>query len=128
MLVSPAKRYQGQFIDGLVSMALFVPSFYLSKIFLSAGMLADALIIAFPLAYFLFSDGLPHGQSLGKKFIGISVVNMNSGKPCTYFRSFLRNGPALLLGIIDAALILFRRRQRFGDVLARTIVIYGKPK
>ncbi len=127
-LVTPAKRYQGQFIDGLVSLALFIPSLYLTKIFLSAGIVNDLLAIILPLGYFLLSDGLPNGQSLGKKLIGISVVNMNTGKACSYLRSFLRNGPALILGGLDAILILFRRRQRLGDLMARTIVVYGKPK
>jgi uncharacterized RDD family membrane protein YckC len=127
-LVTPAKRYQGQFIDGFVSFALFIPSLYFTKQFLPEGTLADILTLFLPLGYFLLSDGLPNGQSLGKKLIGISVVDIRSGKACTYFGSFLRNGPSLVLGVIDAALILFRRRQRVGDLFARTVVVYGKPK
>lgn len=127
-LVTPGKRYQGQFIDGLVSIALFFPSLYLAKNFLSEGILADFLIVFLPLAYYLFSDGLPNGQSLGKRLLGISVVNMRTGKACSFLQSFLRNGPALIFGGIDAVMILFRRRQRLGDMIARTVVVYGKPK
>ena len=127
-LVTPAKRYQGQFIDGMVTIAFIIPSLYLTKQLLAEGALADIFTLIIPLGYFLFSDGFPHGQSIGKKLIGISVVNMHTGKPCSYLGSFLRNGPALILGALDAVLILFRRRQRLGDLLARTVVVYGKPK
>jgi len=127
-LVTPAKRYQGQFIDGLIALALFISSNYLSKVFIQQGATADMLTIALPLIYFLLSDGLPNGQSIGKRIIGISVVNMNTGKACSFLGSFLRNAPSLFLGLIDAVLIVFRRRQRFGDILARTVVINGTPK
>ena len=127
-LVKPAKRYQGQFIDGLVSLVLFVPSLYVAKWLFAEGLAADLFTLALPLGYFLLSDGLPHGQSLGKKILRISVVDMRTGKACTLLGSLLRNGPALVLGSIDAILILFRRRQRLGDLLARTVVINGMPK
>ena len=127
-LVSAAKRYQGQFIDGLITVILFLPGIYLAQNYLTNGTFANVVPLLFPLAYFLFSDGLPQGQSLGKKIIGICVVNKKTGQACSYWASFLRNGPSLILGAIDAILILTRRRQRLGDIFANTIVIYGKPK
>ncbi|AXQ31570.1 hypothetical protein D0B54_00125 [Solimonas sp. K1W22B-7] len=41
-------------------------------------------------AYFLLADGLPNGQSLGKKWIRLAVVDERSGKPCTYLQAIVR--------------------------------------
>lgn len=42
------------------------------------------------IAYFLLADGLPHGQSLGKKWVRLAVVDARSGKPCSYLQSIVR--------------------------------------
>ena len=85
--------------------------------------LAGVIKIVVPLLYFVFSDALPGGQSLGKKLLGIKVVSKTTGKPCNILQSFLRNAFSPILGIIDAALILGRERQRLGDLFANTIVV-----
>ena len=122
-LANPGKRYQGQFIDGLISLALFGASIYFFKSLHLDSPLIDVLIILIPFSYFALSDSLPKGQSLGKKLLNISVVSKETGKPCTVWQSLVRNMFTPILGAIDAIAILGRGRQRLGDMMAGTIVI-----
>jgi len=43
------------------------------------------------LAYLLIGDGLFDGRSVGKKIIGLRVVSEDTGKPCSFRDSILRN-------------------------------------
>jgi len=122
-LAHPGKRYQGQFIDGLISLILFAAMMYLANIFELSGSLVDIAIILVPFSYFVFSDALPGGQSLGKKPLGLFVVSKDTGEPCTMWQSFLRNAFTPILSVLDAALILGADRQRIGDKMANTVVI-----
>lgn len=122
-LATPGVRYQGQIVDLLVTALVFAVSAYLVKKTTLTGATADILIALPPSIYYLLSDALPKGQSLGKKLIGIAVVSKNTGKPCTLLQSFARNILTPILGALDAVLILLKRRQRLGDLMANTIVI-----
>ena len=42
------------------------------------------------LVYILLADGLP-GGSIGKRMMGLSVINWKTGRPCSYFESATRN-------------------------------------
>jgi len=122
-LAHPGKRYQGQFIDGLISIVLFAGVMYLSKVIGFEGDVANTLIVIIPVSYFVFSDALPGGQSLGKKPFNISVVSKTTGKPCNIWQAFIRNIFTPILGVLDAVLIIGKKRQRLGDRFANTIVI-----
>ena len=71
------------------------------------------------------------GQTLGKMALGIMVVK-EDGKSCDYPAAFLRN----ILRIIDAlpfayilgliVIALTKRRQRIGDIVAKTVVVKAK--
>lgn len=122
-LAHPGKRYQGQFIDGLIAVILFAAMMYLANIFEASGSLVDIAIILVPFSYFVFADALPRGQSVGKKLLGISVVSKDTGEPCTLWQSFIRNAFTPILSILDAVLILGEDRQRIGDKMANTMVI-----
>ena len=122
-LASPGRRYVGELIDSLISAIIFM--FFLSlgnSIGLSQGITGwlASLIAAL---YFLLSDGFPRGQSLGKKLLGISVIDSVTGESCSLKQSLFRNLLSPLLGIIDAFFILGKKRQRIGDKLAKTVVI-----
>ena len=122
-LAHPGKRYQGQFLDGLVSVCIFFLCMYAAKSLGLEGQWVDVLIIGLPFIYFVFSDALPNGQSLGKIPLGICVVSKSTGEPCSLLQSFARNFLTPILGAIDAILILGKQRQRLGDKFANTIVI-----
>lgn len=93
------------------------------------------------LAYLLIGDGLFHGQSFGKKLIGLKVVSRDTQNPCTFRDSILRNSTfgigylfynVLWFGwvaVIIIALLEFfimlgsREHKRIGDEIAGTLVI-----
>jgi uncharacterized RDD family membrane protein YckC len=120
-LAHPGKRFQGQFIDGLIAYMLGIVAFYL----LHAIIGKDASVfvaVTVGLIYFLFSDALPNGQSIGKKLLKIKVINKETLQPCSFIQSFLRN-ITFPLGIIDWVFIFFGTHRRLGDFMASTIVV-----
>ena len=121
-LASVGERFTAQFIDGLIAFAFGAAFYY------SAKALDWPLELAFVgwLIYLLACDGLPGGQSLGKRITKSSVVNVDTEEPCSYWRSALRNFPILVLGVIDAAFIVGKQRRRLGDYIAGTKVVKAK--
>lgn len=97
------------------------------------------------LAYLLIGDGLFEGKSVGKWLIKIKVFQYESGKPCAFRESVIRNFPLVvgyilmkvpLIGFIFPLLVIFfegllmignERYMRFGDELAKTRVIEENP-
>ena len=103
------------------------------------------------ITYLLIADGLFGGMSIGKKLIGLKVVLINSGKPCGYKESILRNFifaiglllfgllreipllgwvfsiivPVLILSVEGLILLGSENGMRFGDEIAKTRVIEG---
>jgi uncharacterized RDD family membrane protein YckC len=95
--------------------------------------------------YSLIADGLMDGRSIGKRLVGIKVIDITTNKPCSIHKSILRNIPfgfALLMFIVPViGLFLFifiglsvvgvetyflytdLGSMRIGDTLADTIVI-----
>lgn len=117
-LASRGSRLGAQTIDGLVAAALFwitVPLQRIDERFLGLGLILSA-------GYFLLSDGLPGGQSLGKRLLDIAVIDEKTRKPCSLGQSVLRNFTAFL-GAIDWLLIFGKKQKRIGDVVANTCVI-----
>ena len=55
------------------------------------------------LTYSLIADGFFDGRSLGKKMIGLRVVNLRTGMPCNFKDSILRNIP--IAAVVMFALI-----------------------
>jgi uncharacterized RDD family membrane protein YckC len=79
--------------------------------------------LVFGLAYVLFADGLPGGQSLGKRINNTAVIDAVTGEPCTFGQSLVRNSILTVLGVIDWVFIFGTKRQRLGDRAAHTIVV-----
>ena len=117
----PGKRFQGQFIDGIVTYFLGYLSFYILGFFVEKD-IAGYTAIAIGLLYFLLSDSLPDGQSIGKRLLNIQVLSEKSKQPCSLIQSFFRN-IIFPLGILDWIFILFGPNRRLGDFLASTIVV-----
>src|SRR3989338_3260108 len=86
-------------------------------------------LIATPLylIYMILTEGI-YGQSLGKKLFGIKVL-MVDGSKCSFKAAIIIN----LLRIIDAlqslyivgilAITFTEKRQRIGDLAAKTVVV-----
>ena len=87
------------------------------------------LISMGPFAYFIFSEGLMNGVTLGKKMAGIRV-RMLDGTPVTFAaataRNILRVADFLpgfyFIGIVS--MFVNPRLQRVGDLVAGTIVVH----
>ena len=121
-LASIGQRFTAQFLDGIVALAAGALFYFVA----SALGLALEWAIAGWILYIWFCDGLPGGQSLGKRVTGIRVVHVDTEKPCSYGQSFVRN-LAMVLGVIDAAFIVGKQRRRLGDLIAGTKVVQGVP-
>lgn len=82
--------------------------------------------------YILIKDGLLSGQSIGKAFVGLVVIQLGSGEPCTIIKSIKRNILLAIPGLNIAAIIfeafaIHRDEQgvRLGDKFAKTQVVEG---
>ncbi len=116
-------RFLAQMVDSLISGLIFIGVFYI----LSEAKLDTESVRVYSLAvsvsYYLLSDSLPKGRSLGKWIFKISVIDKKTGEYCSLVQSFFRNLLCITLGFIDSAFILGEKRRRLGDLLARTNVI-----
>lgn len=148
-LASLFRRWLGQFLDAWIAFIVVVAGFFLMFEFRSAPIARFSGTIAGILAllYLWLADGLKNGQSCGKRLLKTSVIDATTGAPCTYAKSFIRNGllfaplvlrfvisgalwlrlPLSFLGLADVLFIFGEKRQRLGDKLANTIVIEALP-
>ena len=122
-LATLPQRLAGQFLDGLVAAAPPIAAFLVTFVLNRAGIVLIVLACLFAFLYTLLADGLEGGQSFGKRMVGIRVVSMQTGMPCSFGQSFIRNFLLMVLGPIDWIFIFGDRRQRLGDKAAGTIVI-----
>ena len=96
---------------------------------------AVALLAGFVVlwGYYVLSEGLANGRTLGKREMGIRVV-MDTGHPLTFAASAVRN----LVRLVDAqpavsyvvggAFVLFHpQHKRLGDLVAGTVVVRDRP-
>ncbi|MBC8235266.1 RDD family protein [bacterium] len=121
-LASPMERWLGQFLDGLIYLAIILVPLVLIAFVEGARFV---IIIAFVIAifYLLFQDGLKNGQSFGKRIVKTKVIDSRSGLPCTFGQSFVRNLLLSILGFIDWIFIVGAKKQRLGDKAASTLVV-----
>jgi uncharacterized RDD family membrane protein YckC len=122
-LASLPQRLAGQFLDGLVASVPAIAAFFLTFVLNRAGIVLIVVTCLFAFLYTLLADGLEGGQSWGKRMVGIRVVSMQTGAPCSFGQSFVRNLLLMILGPIDWIFIFGDRRQRLGDRAAGTIVV-----
>lgn len=72
--------------------------------------------------YLFIKDGF-RGQSIGKKIVKIKVVHEQSGFAIEHPHSFIRSIPLVFLFPIDILFSIGAKRQRLGDIFAKTSVI-----
>ena len=122
-LSSRGERLLGQLLDGLVIFGLaFVGEFTVGRAAdLQGWPLFGALLPA--LAYYFLADALPGGQSLGKRMLDMKVIDAETGEPCSFGQSFIRNLILMIGGPVDWVFIFGDRHQRLGDKAAGTLVV-----
>ena len=130
--ISPAgttlARHMAATVDSLVAIVL---SFLLAQqVPEDLPIMVALTVVGVYLGYFFLLEAL-FGTTPGKFSTGLKIVSYN-GSPCstkqiairTLFR-LLETNPLLLGAIPAAARIIFSRdKQRFGDLLAGTIVVF----
>ncbi|PYP78523.1 MAG: hypothetical protein DMD35_11190 [Gemmatimonadetes bacterium] len=122
-LATLPQRIAAQFLDGLIAAVPFLVGVLITMLSNQPRIVFLVVSGILGMLYTLLSDGLEGGQSFGKRLVGIRVVSIETGAPCTFGQSFLRNLLLTILGPIDWIFIFGERRQRLGDKAAGTIVI-----
>ncbi len=117
------QRLLAQIVDGLVGSAGIFVGATLMALSPTIGIVALVLGALWSIFYYLLADGLHGGQSLAKQWLGMRVVDADTGAPCTFGQSFVRNLLLAVLGPIDWLFIFGDRHQRLGDKAAGTIVV-----
>ena len=85
-------RFAALFIDSLIVAIIPIVVIVIGAGSGRSGILALGYIlyIALYIAYFVYFEGGPTGQTYGKRALGIRVIDFNSGGQIGYGRAFLR--------------------------------------
>lgn len=88
---------------------------------------AGVLTLLIAIAYFVYFEGGPTGQTLGKRALGIRVYDFRQGGPIGYGRGFIRY-IGKILSSIPCYLGYFwmlwdREKQAWDDKLANSVVV-----
>ncbi len=126
----PMPRMLAWMIDSLIRIVIYVITFILLAFLGSTGM-GIALIITFVVEWFypVYFELFKNGQTPGKKSLNLYVVQEN-GSPVTPSASMIRNllrfvdFLPLFYGFALVSMLLTRRFQRMGDLVAGTVVLY----
>ena len=81
------------------------------------------------LAYALLKDTLYDGRSIGKKVMGLQVINSQTLTPCKMMESVIRNVSLLIpvFSLVEVIMVFVDKDNlRFGDKWANTMVIERK--
>lgn len=124
-------RAQAWMVDLLLRMGVFVVALIPLSLFGVGGNgLAMLLLFALMWAYWVVCEVWLDGQTLGKRALGLRVVNAD-GTPITWLPSVVRN----LLRVVDvlpgvygvglASTLIDPYGRRLGDVVAGTMVIHA---
>ena len=107
---------------------LAVPSIILVILFVVLDFgIAYVLSIVIGIAYFVYFEGGPTGQTLGKKALNIRVIDLRAGGPIGYGRALLRYvveaifSGILLLGYLW--MLWDREKQTWHDKAANSVVV-----
>jgi uncharacterized RDD family membrane protein YckC len=84
------------------------------------------LMIVVIVGYFVYFEGGPTGQTIGKKTVGIRVVDFATGGPIGYGRGFLRYVGRIASGILLLGYLWMLwdpEKQTWHDKIANTVVV-----
>jgi uncharacterized RDD family membrane protein YckC len=116
-------RVGAQIIDSLV---IGIPAAILLVVLDSVAFYLVVVVLG--IAYFVYFEGGPTGQTLGKKALGIRVIDLRAGGPIGYGRALVRylveaifSGNVLLLGYLW--MLWDREKQTWQDKAANSVVV-----
>lgn len=128
-----AQRLVAHFIDVCITFALILVFLIVAAMVESASTLLASgvkyLGVAAGVSYRLLGDGLMGGQAVGKRRMGIRVVDASTGRSCAVWQSVVRAVPLFVPfgNLMDVFYLLLNQRQRLGDRGASTYVVLGSP-
>jgi uncharacterized RDD family membrane protein YckC len=100
---------------------------YILTSFISGGTASLVMSFLITLGYFSVFEGSGSGQTVGKRLLGIRVVDFETGLPIPYGRAFARNIGRLISGLVFLLGYLWmlwdRDRQTWHDKIASTTVV-----
>lgn len=135
------KRFLAYILDGIVASLLAIPAILvyingITKLVKSSGdatftFIISVLLSFLPIVYSLLKDGLGKGQSIGKRAVGLKVIDLNDNTSCNFKQSFIRNIMFVLFGLIfligafiePVIVLISEDGRRVGDKVANTHVI-----
>ena len=116
------QRFAALFIDGLV---LLIPDIILIEAFEPA--VANLLSLLVTASYYTYFEGGRTGQTIGKRALGIRVIDFKAGGPIGYPRGLLRYIArflsALVFGLGYFWMLWDREKQCWQDKIAGTVVV-----
>lgn len=131
-LAGPAQRYIAYMIDLIIRVLLVFGMLVITPmvgIVLPGTAMGVFLVLMFlnTWGYYTISEGFFKGQSIGKHFCGLRVIR-EEGYPITFWPALLRNlvrsaDAIVFYGIGITSMLLTRRFQRLGDLVAGTVVV-----
>jgi uncharacterized RDD family membrane protein YckC len=113
-------RFGGALVDGLLLGILS------SILQIAAGATGYALGLIIGIAYYVYFEGST-GQTIGKRMVGIRVVDINGGEPIGYARAFIRYVGRIISFIVVLLGYLWMlwdpQKQTWHDKMASSIVV-----
>jgi len=70
-----------------------------------------------------FNKDSVFGRSIGKRILGLQVIDIRSGKPATPIQCLIRN-LTILIWPVEVIFAIANTRRRLGDFIARTQLVY----
>ncbi|HEX2045099.1 MAG TPA: RDD family protein [Gaiellaceae bacterium] len=116
------RRFVAAFADGIL---LSIPYWILLAAMNESA--ASGISLLINIAYFTYLEGSPAGQTIGKKLLGIRVIDFNTGGSIGYPRAFGRylgrflSAIALLLGYLW--MLWDKEKQTWHDKLVSSVVV-----
>jgi uncharacterized RDD family membrane protein YckC len=96
-------------------------------LFLISRTLAYVVATILSLAYFTYFEGSPSGQTIGKRLLGIRVIDFSAGGPIGHGRAFVRWLGRILSGAVCVLGYLWmlwdKEKQTWHDKIATTVVV-----
>jgi uncharacterized RDD family membrane protein YckC len=114
-------RFAANFIDSVIlSVLFFVAAVAISSAFAN-------IVYPVAIAYFTIMEGGPAGQTIGKRAVGIRVIDFAQGGPIGYGRAFVRYIGRLLSFFVFCLGYLWMlwdsEKQTWHDKLANAVVV-----
>ena len=124
------RRIKADLVDGVIAVTIFVVPLLIGQAV--AGHLPDALlrlsVLSIPAAilYAILRDSIGHGTSFGKRALGLRLIRLEDGQPCSARRVWARNllDPIPFLSLIDFIwMCLDPHGQKLMDKRLRTQIV-----